>query len=143
MFHITPERNEQLARQRNDPDTSHSTTAVSKPALIPGCEAAVGLIPHPTPCELHHQTAHVFVPGARVALVVRALAALIWGGNQAHQATELSSVLNLAPPKDLGSQGPRADGADPPKRGQALDVAADRRLRIRHERGALRIQFVE
>src|SRR5512134_2142767 len=76
VFHIVPERNEQFAGQRDNPNASQSTTATAELAPIPRHQGAGWLIPDPAPGELHHEAAHVLVAGARDALIVRALAAL-------------------------------------------------------------------
>ena len=60
------------------------------------------LIAHPTPRQLHHQAAHVPIPGARNSLIVGRVAALVRRGHQAGQGTSFPPVLDLPPAEDLG-----------------------------------------
>ena len=140
VFHVAPERNEQLARQRDNPNASQPTTTPSELALIPLREGAGWLVPDPAPGQLHHEAPHMFIAGARDALIVCTLAALIRGRYQTHQAGQLPPVLNLPPPKDFCGQHPGADGADPTQGGQRLDISAQCGSRVRGERGALGVQ---
>src|SRR6266849_8934368 len=117
VFHIVPEGNEQFARQRDNPNAPEPTTPVPKLALIPLGQGAVRLVPDPTPGELHHEATHMLIARARDALIVGALATLIRGRHQAHQAAQLPPVFNLSPPKDFCRQGPGADRTDPAQGG--------------------------
>jgi hypothetical protein len=85
----------------------------------------------------------VGIADVRDALIMRALAALIRGRHQAHQGVQLPPVLDLPPPKEFGGQRPGADRADPAEGGQSVDIPAQRGLRIRRERRALGVQFLE
>ena len=133
VFHVVPEGDEQFARQRHNPNTSEPTTAVSELALIPLGQRTIRLVANPAPGELHHEASHMLIPGARDALIMVALAALIWGRHEADQAGQLPPIFDVPPPKDFGGQRPRADRADPTQGGQGLDIAAHRGLRIRRE----------
>jgi hypothetical protein len=83
----------------------------------------VRLIAHRARGELHDQSTHMPMPGARDALIVHALPALIRGRHQSHQAAQLATILNLPPAKQFRGQGPRADRTNPAQRGQAVDRA--------------------
>jgi hypothetical protein len=117
MFRIAPERNEKFARERDNANPPEPTTPSAKLALIPLGQHAVGLVPEPAPRELHHETAHVFIAGARDALIMGAVTALIGSRHQPYQPAQLSSVFDLTPPEDFRGQGPGADRTDPAQRG--------------------------
>src|SRR5262245_30108655 len=74
---------------------------------------------------------------------MRALAALIRSGYEAHQAAELAAVLDLPPSKNFGGQRPGANRADPTKGGQGVEIPAHRGVWIGRERRALGVQFLE
>lgn len=112
VFHIAPKRNEEFARQRDNANAAEPTTPTAKLALIPLGQRAVGLVPEPAPGELHHETAHMFIAGARDALIMRALAALIGSRHQTHQPAQLPPVFDLTPPEDFRGQRPGADRTD-------------------------------
>ena len=113
LFHVPPQRNQELPRQRHDANPPHPFAPAPEPPLIPARQRAGLLIVHPTPGQLHHQAAHVLVAGARDSLVVVRVATLIGRRDQADQRPQFAAIPNLSPAKDLGRQDPRADRPDP------------------------------
>src|SRR4029450_7042333 len=143
VFGIAPERNEEFARERDNANAAEPTAPTAKLALIPLGQRAVALVPGAAPGELHHETAHMFIAGARNALIMHAVAALIGSRHQPYQPAQLSSVFDLTPPEDFRGQGPGADRADPAQRGEGGDIPAHRGRRLRGECRTFRVHVRE
>lgn len=74
---ISPQGDQQLARQRHNPNPSQPTAAGTKPLLVPAAQLAFRLESQSTPSNFNCDAANVPIAGFADPLLVGALPALI------------------------------------------------------------------
>ena len=79
------------------------------------------------------------IAGARDALIMRTLAALIRRRHQSHQAAQLAPVLDVPPRKISVAKVHVPAGPMPRSVGKAVDIAAERRFWIHRDRCTRRV----
>lgn len=87
-----PERDQQLARHRDDRDPARSTLQLTNALAKPGGEFALRLITQPEPCQLHKCFSRSCIASAADAPVSIHVATLMGHGCQADIARELFSI---------------------------------------------------
>ena len=100
-FQVMPERDQQLARQRDDADFMESRAAGAEALLVPLAEGAVGLKAQPAPGDLDRHGPHQGVAGLADTLFMILAAALKGRGRQPGQRADLAAVMEVAPAEEL------------------------------------------
>src|SRR5580765_6777400 len=107
-FEVTPEGNQQLARQRHDADLAGPLAVVSETPFIPLAERAAGLPAQPVPGQFDQQPTHVLISRLADALLAATLARIERRRRQSHDGADLPAIREATPAEQLIGQQPGA-----------------------------------
>src|SRR5919109_967876 len=105
---VAPERDQELPRERDDPDPAQAAAPLAEALLIPAREGTRRLIPQPRPGDLDRHRADVPVPRLGDPLLVRQIPALVRRGREPRQRAHFAPVVEGAPAEELHHIEPRA-----------------------------------
>jgi hypothetical protein len=134
-FQIVPERDEQLPRERHDPDLPHATVAFPKLPLVPPRQRAPRLKAQPRSRGLNRERADPPVPRFRDPLLVLEIATLVVRVGQAGETTDLATIPELAPGEEFHHVQPGAVDAHAAELVELPDPS-NRRIVRRLQQGA-------
>src|SRR5690606_17197946 len=106
VLNVSPQRHQQLARQRHDPDPPLPRTTLGKTPPEPPAQLALPLVAQPQPRQLHHQRADPPVARLADALLARALSAGMRRRRQPRARRHLLAAGKRPPPEQLRRQHP-------------------------------------
>ena len=102
---ISPQGDQQFARQRNDQDLLHATLGASQAFPEPFRQCAFRLIAHPQPCQFSHRRAQALVARLADSLLALGAATVEWRSGQAGVASQRLAAGEMAN-KRLGTRAP-------------------------------------
>src|SRR3990167_8123893 len=140
ILEVTPQRNEQSPRQRNDADAAHAQAPAGEASLVPLAERALGLEAQPQPGDLDHHGPHPAVARLADALVALAVSAVVGRAHQARKSRHFTPVAKAPPAEELHHQQPGAGRPDRPQAHQLHDAALGIGLRFAQPLAALRLK---
>ena len=94
---IAPQRDQQFARQRYDPNSTHPLAPGGKAAVEPLTERAVGLVAQPQSADFDQQRPHTPVPRFADPLFKGAVSTVVGHRGQPHQRRQFAPVVKRAP----------------------------------------------
>jgi hypothetical protein len=101
---VTPQRNEQSARERNDADAAHAQAPAGEASVVPLAERALGLEAQPQPGDLDHHGPHPAVARLADALVALAVSAVVGRAHQARKSHHFTPIAKAPPCALLGNE---------------------------------------
>src|SRR5262245_40864306 len=110
---VSPQGDQKLARQGNDPDLAQARAAASEAGLVPLRQGTLRLETQPGPGELDRHPAHPPVARLVDAELAAQLPALVGGRCEPRQGADLLAVTEVAPGEELHRVEPGAVQADP------------------------------
>src|ERR671918_370606 len=96
---VTPKRDQELARQGNNPNLTHPPAAERQTFGVPQTQITLRLQPKPVPSQLYRVSPYIADAVLTDALLFGGLPALVGGGHKPTQGCKFSTVSNLTPAK--------------------------------------------
>src|SRR5918996_530464 len=96
---VTPKRDQELARQGNNPNLTHPPAAERKTFGVPQTQITLRLQPKPVPSQLYRVSPYIADAVLTDALLFGGLPALVGCGHKPTQSPKFSTVSNLTPAK--------------------------------------------
>ena len=96
VFDEAPERDGKLSGHGDDANLAAPRTILGKPSPIPSGECALGLMPHPGPCDFDEQGSRRLVPSLADALLSLLVAACIRGRGEAEVGCQSKAPLRIS-----------------------------------------------
>src|SRR5919108_774647 len=96
---VTPKRDQELARQGNNPNLTHPPAAERKTFGVPQTQITLRLQPKPVPSQLYRVSPYIADAVLTDASLFRGLPALVGCGDKPTQGRKFSTVSNLTPAK--------------------------------------------
>src|SRR5215468_7198608 len=107
-----PQGDQQLARQRDDPNPSQATTRSPEPSLIPAGERTPRLEAQPAPCDLDRHAANQAIAVTSDPLLAALVPALVRRRRESRERAQLLAIAEAPPAEELHHVQPRAVRAD-------------------------------